>query len=244
MFFATCKHFQRKNFFAVTLLLLFITPLLSSCASSLREAKGVTVIKQSACCAHPNVAKVAVIDFFELSAEHGKNEPHVCPITGLNFIPGKVQKGAGETVAALFRQQLRKKGFIVSDPEQVQRAMENKYEKYSEEFCLALGRKVGADLVFMGTVMRFEEMVGTKIGSEKPASVSFSVALVSVPSGKTIWKAKFEKTQKSFFDNMLDFETFFKGGMVWQKAEKLADIGIQNVLERLPFKPAKRKSDG
>ncbi|MBI4828036.1 MAG: hypothetical protein HY804_04390 [Nitrospinae bacterium] len=92
----------------------------------------------------------------------------------------------------------------------------------------------GAQAALMGVVIRFEELQGTKISADRPASVAFSAVLVNA-KGELLWKAKFEKTQKPLFTNLLDFRTFFKGGMVWQRAATLANIGVEGVLSQAPL---------
>ncbi|MBF0170243.1 MAG: hypothetical protein HQK87_04000, partial [Nitrospinae bacterium] len=73
-----------------------------------------------------------------------------------------------------------------------------------------------------------------------PASVAFSVAAVRSSDGTILWKAKFEKAQKALFEDVREIGSFVKGGMVWQTAIEFTAIGVDEVVERMPLKPAKR----
>ena len=219
---------------------------ISSCVSGkerLKEREGVSAVPfqvaPELCC----VRRLAVLNFFEHGADEGSGKPHVCHITGLNFAPGSVAEGSGELVANQFRYHLSERGFIVVDPETtgkaVSEASEGERPKYSVDLAARVGRELEADAVIIGSVMRFEDRIGGKIAVGKPASVAFSVAVVDPLASRIIWKAKFEKTQKALFDNVLDYKTFFKGGMVWQRADQLSDLGVVNTLDQMPFKAEK-----
>ena len=193
-----------------------------------------------------SIADVAVLDFREQVGQGADSGPMTrCAITGLDCVGGNVAEGSGELVADLFRFYLEDMGLKVSARESVldtiKKAAPRMAHDYNIGLALEVGRKLGVSAVVTGSVMRFEEKVGTKLAVEKPASVSFSVALIDVKSGRMVWKAKFEKTQQALFDNVLDYQTFFKGGMVWQKAEKLSAIGAQSAVKLMPIRYNRRK---
>lgn len=140
-------------------------------------------------------------------------------------------------MADQFRYYLAEKGFTVTPASETAEAAANMKSggasSYNVPLAVEAGRKLGVDAVVLGTVMRYEERVGTKFSVDKPASVSFSVALVNVRKGEITWKAKFEKTQQPLFSNIMDFGTFVKGGMVWQTADRLAGIGVESVVNSI-----------
>jgi len=184
------------------------------------------------------VERVAVLDFYEGRHPDMPGTAYVCHLTGASFVQGEVVAGAGEVVAEQFRERLAELGLPEVNRSTLDTAMADVDEKtrdaYNIELAKALGERVGAEVVVMGSVMRFEERSGTKYGSDAPASVAFCVAFIDVKTGGMLWKAKFEKTQKALFDNVLDYKTFFKGGMVWQKASQLSAIGVRNTLDEAP----------
>jgi len=212
-----------------------------SCASD--KSKNRTGVKIPPAQAAPEfccVKSVAVLNFFERGANNADPErPYTCRLTNLNFTCGEVAEGSGEVVADQFRYHMSEQGYRVAEREATLAAVSKAQEKEASEYSAALGasvgRALGVDAVVMGSVMRFEERVGGKWAVDKPASVAFSVAVVSSIDGSILWKAKFEKTQKALFDDVLDYKTFFKGGMVWQTADKLSEIGVLNILGQIPF---------
>jgi len=210
-----------------------------SCSTGAHRQSGVTAQVADSTPDLSGSKRVVVLDFFEGRHPDLPGTAYVCHLTGINFIPGDVEDGAGEEVADLFRLHLSNRKIEVVDNGSITKALGGIDKGLVAEYGLALGLKTGeltkADAVIMGVVMRFEERSGTKFGSSKPASVSFSTIIVDMKTKKIAWKAKFEKTQKALFSNVFDYKTFFKGGMVWQTAAELADMGVQNVLDQSPF---------
>lgn len=232
---------SKKPFLALILLpLLTFSFACGGSRGSMKQPTGVMAPPAYDIKALSNVRKIAVLDFYELKEIRAAGAPNLCPVTNMHFIHGKAPAGSGKTVADQFHVRLARRGFEVIDRDLVDEVLNNLPESEKTDYTIALGAKVGqalsADAVVMGVVMKFDERVGTKLGADKPASVGFSVAIVSVPDGKILWKAKFEKTQRALSENLLDYKTFFRGGMVWQKASQLSAIGIENILDRLPVK--------
>lgn len=203
------------------------------------ERAGVKVVPSQLppefCC----VRSVAVVNLHERGDHPGGDGGYRCGITGLNFTPGAVMEGAGEIVADQLRNRLMEMGFLVAERETTMETVAGGRE--DKEHFVEMARRVGMELevdaVVIGSVMRFEERVGTKLAAEKPASVAFSVAFIRPADGQILWKAKFEKTQKAFFEDVLDYKTFVKGGMVWQRAEELSAIGVDTLVKQVPFQP-------
>lgn len=102
-----------------------------------------------------------------------------------------------------------------------------------QERARALGRAVGAEAVLYGTVERFVERKGGQYGAKVPASVAFSLALISVASGKILWQVRFAETQEPLSVNLLKFWMFWRGGPRWFSAEELARLGVERVLADL-----------
>ncbi|UCD72191.1 MAG: hypothetical protein JSW70_04125 [Syntrophobacterales bacterium] len=83
-----------------------------------------------------------------------------------------------------------------------------------------------------GTVWRYEERIGGAMGAFSPASVAFVVYPIDVPSGKMLWRAKFDETQRSLFENVLDSWAFLKKGAKWLSADELARYGVREVFKK------------
>jgi hypothetical protein len=84
-----------------------------------------------------------------------------------------------------------------------------------------------------GTVWRYWERKGTAYGAKRPASVAFSVYLLDVASGETVWTASFDKTQQSLAENLLDAPGFFKHGAKWLTAKELSCWGAEDTAAKL-----------
>ncbi len=97
-----------------------------------------------------------------------------------------------------------------------------------------VGKKFNADAVLVGYIYRWREREGTDYGVRKPASVSIDLHLIRPSNGAIMWKSKFEKTQQSLAENLLDIGTFAESGGKWLTVEKLAAIGFRKILEEMP----------
>lgn len=186
------------------------------------------------CC----VKTLVVLNFLEIGQDGEAERTVTCPVTDLNFPSGRVEEGAGELIADQFRYLMSERGFRVAGRDETLEAIIRTAREEGEShagFALRVARALNMDAALTGSVARFEERIGGKIAADRPASVAFSVAIINAADGKIVWKAKFDKTQKALFEDVLDYKTFFKGGMVWQKAAKLSEIGVKNVLDRIPF---------
>lgn len=97
-----------------------------------------------------------------------------------------------------------------------------------------LGKAFSSDCVLVGYIYRWVERVGSDYAAHSPASVAFDLYLIRSDDGSILWKGRFDKSQQSLSENVLDLETFLKGGGKWMTAETLADIGLRALLERFP----------
>lgn len=96
-----------------------------------------------------------------------------------------------------------------------------------------LGEKLEVDAVIVGFVYRYRERVGFSYGADKPASVFFEIHLYRCRDGVLIWRAVFDKTQKSLMEDVLDVKSFIREKGKWVTAEELAREGVQEIVSRL-----------
>lgn len=211
-----------------------------SCASgrsAMREPTGVTIPETYAAPDLSEIKSLAVMDFYRGRIPTMPGTAYVCHITGLHFIRGDIASGSGELIADQFRFNFSERGLEVVSGGSTREAFDGIdpeiISAYDVNLGIAVGNRLKVGAVVMGSVMRFEELIGTKFAADKPASVSFSVALIDMREKRIVWKAKFEKTQKPLLSNVLDYKTFFKGGMAWQKARRLSAIGVENTLQHI-----------
>jgi hypothetical protein len=50
-----------------------------------------------------------------------------------------------------------------------------------------------------------------------------------------LWQAKFDKTQRSLSEDILDARAFFKKGAKWLTADQLARYGVNEIFKKFPF---------
>ncbi len=96
------------------------------------------------------------------------------------------------------------------------------------------GKRAGADAVLIGHIFRFVDRKGNRASVESPASVAFDLHLIDVDSGKIVWTANFDQTQRPLSDNLLELGSFIKRGASWVTAEELAQGGLEDILRRFP----------
>lgn len=107
---------------------------------------------------------------------------------------------------------------------------------------LALARMVGnkmkCNAVLESIVSRFKKRDGGRYSVESPASVAFVMRLIEIESGAVLWSAKFDESQKSVMENILEFKKANTRGFVWITANELMREGVQTKLAESPyFKP-------
>ncbi len=97
-----------------------------------------------------------------------------------------------------------------------------------------VGNTFKADAVLAGYIYRWREREGSDFAVNRPASVAFDLHMVRPRDGAIIWRSKFDKTQQSLLENILEASTFFQHGGRWLTAERLAMIGLDKVLQEMP----------
>ncbi|HJX60234.1 MAG TPA: hypothetical protein VJ462_03000 [Thermodesulfobacteriota bacterium] len=96
------------------------------------------------------------------------------------------------------------------------------------------GKKLEADFIFIGYVFRFEERIGSPLGVERPASVSFDLHLFRLRDEKMVWLGKFDETQRPLSENLLKMGSFIRRKGSWLTAAELASVGMDEMLGKLP----------
>jgi len=99
---------------------------------------------------------------------------------------------------------------------------------------LQVGKKLEADFIFIGYLFRFEERVGSSLGVERPASVSFDLHLFRLRDERMVWMGKFDETQKPLSENLLKIGSFIRRKGSWLTAAELASVGMDEMLGKLP----------
>jgi hypothetical protein len=99
---------------------------------------------------------------------------------------------------------------------------------------IQVGKKLEADFIFIGYVFRFEERIGSSLGVERPASVSFDLHLFRLRDEKMVWLGKFDETQRPLSENLFKIWSFIRRKGSWLTAAELASVGMDEMLRKLP----------
>jgi hypothetical protein len=96
-----------------------------------------------------------------------------------------------------------------------------------------IGAAVYADAMISGRILRYRERVGGEMGVKSPASVSFIVDLVDVRRGDVVWSARYDETQQSLSENILNLGEIGQRGIRWLTAEQLMNQGVRRAVGQL-----------
>ncbi|NIA08384.1 MAG: hypothetical protein GWP10_01075, partial [Nitrospiraceae bacterium] len=97
----------------------------------------------------------------------------------------------------------------------------------------AFGRELKADAVLYGKLFRYEDRIGKKYGVKRPASVAFTLYLISVKDGAVLWHTTFDETQQPLMENLFKAKLYKKSGMHWLTARELANYGLTEATNEL-----------
>jgi hypothetical protein len=189
----------------------------------------------------PGVNKIVVIGFSPALSPGDPSNWTKDPITGAVFWAEPVPEGvATEMTEILFDKLIDGYGYSLVSPGQAHGA-------FSEILASDRGLKLGAlgmveeigksfdaDGVLVGRIYRWREREGTDFAVSRPASVAFNLLLVRPSDGAILWKSRFDKTQQSLSENLFDMSTFLHGGGRWMTARKLALMGLDETMSRMP----------
>ena len=98
----------------------------------------------------------------------------------------------------------------------------------------AIGQELKADGVVWGGIFRYVNRKGTGYGVQEPASVSLDLHLLRVSDGVIVWKAQWNKSQKSLSEDLFQLGEVAKQGLRWMTAEELAKSGLAEMLKSFP----------
>jgi hypothetical protein len=210
-----------------------LLPLLMGCQSLFGRAKSQA----------PSMVKVQrmVVMGFQPGLSPGQ-KPGVIrsPLTGSVFLAEPVSREVCHRLTDRFYDMLVKRfSFPLVPPWEAREALSNlekasSYDELNVEIFQQVGAALSGDVVLVGLVFRWNERIGTNFAVSQPASVAFEIALVKTLDGTILWTGKFDKTQASLSENVLDLHTFLKAKGRWMTAEELADIGLSDLAEQLP----------
>ena len=181
--------------------------------------------------------KIVVLGFRPAIAQGGKPDVIRSPISGTVFMAEPVPTGAADTMTAFLFDQLQAyKRYELISPGQARGLLNRLVSEDQGISDMAILKKIGktfsADAVMTGQIYRWQEREGKDYSVNRPASVAFDLYLIKPEDGAVLWKGKFDKTQLSLSENILDVGTFIKGKGKWMTVEDLAESGLEELLQK------------
>ncbi|MFC1531969.1 hypothetical protein ACFL7M_01180 [Thermodesulfobacteriota bacterium] len=158
------------------------------------------------------------------------------PFSGAVFMAEPIPQDVADKMSAnLFGKLLEYKGYELIGPNQASGVFAHLVTSDQGISDIKIFQRIGqafsADAVMTGYIYRWREREGTDYSVNRPASVAFDIYLVRSKDGAVLWKSRFDKTQKSLSENILDMGTFLKGKARWMTVDGLAELGLAELLD-------------
>jgi hypothetical protein len=153
----------------------------------------------------------------------------LCPVCKGIRRSGEILPGSQNTLTDLLYMKMEAKGTFQIIP-----------QKKVEEVLLhspspiRVAKELEADFMFIGYLFRYEERIGSSLGVERPASVSFDLHLFRLRDEKMVWMGKFDETQRPLSENLFKIWSFIRRKGSWLTAGKLASVGMGEMLRKIP----------
>jgi hypothetical protein len=153
----------------------------------------------------------------------------LCPVCKGIRRSGEIVPGSQNTLIDLLYTKMEANGtFQIIAPKKVEETL------LHSPSSIQAGKKLEADFIFIGYVFRFEERIGSSLGVDRPASVSFDLHLFRLRDERRVWMGKFDETQKPLSENLLKIGSFIRRKGSWLTAAELASVGMDEMLGKLP----------
>ena len=184
--------------------------------------------------------KIGVMPFFKGRRSPDAGESLNCPICELYFRSENIKDGADRAITSYVQGILerRYKDKVIS-LEEVTRVYQEIPGDDTKDTPRSLAQKageaLGGDLMIVGAVWRYRDRVQEPIGPGRGASVAFDMYLIEVFTGKTVWKTKFDETQRPLTEDIRGVKVLIKKGAKWLSADELARYGIEEVFKKFPL---------
>lgn len=186
--------------------------------------------------------KVVVLPFRKVAPNPGDGMAR-SPLTGAAFFAGKGVKGSeglstlDRSLANILAQIAPFKVIPTSRAYHIYNQLRRSMEGQSlRRIVSEVGRKLGADGVLVGHLYRFDRRQGSEYSVKSPASVAFDLAMVRVNDGMVVWKNSFDERQRALSEDLFNLEQYMTHGLRWYTAEEMCRIGMQQLMQRFPWR--------
>lgn len=186
------------------------------------------------------IEKIVLLPFFKGRSEMRSAETVALPIDKLYYISTAVAGEATQVLTDLVYVQLKARfEDRLAAPAAVDEVLSGLPKDDAQDTIRsrgqAVGTRLGANAVFAGSVWTYKERVGNAFSIQSPASVAFGLYLLDVKSGALLWSARYEETQKSLLENLLNVGLFMERGGKWVTVDKLAAYGVKHLFRKFPY---------
>lgn len=184
--------------------------------------------------------KIGVMPFFKGRRSADTGESLNCPICELYFRSENIKDGADRAITGYVQEALerryRDKVIALDEVARVYQGIPRDDTKDTpRSLAQKAGVSLGADLMIVGAIWRYRDRIRDPMGPERGASVAFDIYLVEISSGKTLWKKKFDETQRPLTEDIRGAKVLLKKGARWLSADELARYGVEEVFKGFPL---------
>ena len=184
--------------------------------------------------------RVLVMPFVDMSTFETEDRNTRCPICGRMFVGGTVEPDASGVLTAHLTEWLRANTnyeLVFSDQSNRKSSSvvsQNGRLAADRAMLVEAGRESKTDAVLVGYLYRYRERIGAKYSASSPASVAFSMHLIQVADGRSVWQGHYDETQGTLLENLFQLGTFLQRKGQWVTAEDMAVVGLDQILANFP----------
>jgi TolB-like protein len=184
--------------------------------------------------------KIGVMPLFKGRRSAGTGETVTCPVCELSFKAENIKDGADSAITRYVQEALerrhRDKVIALDEVSRVYKKIPRDDTKDTpRSLAQKAGEALGVDFMIAGAVWRYRDRVRDPMGPGRGASVAFEIYLIEVSSGKTMWKGKFDETQRPLTEDIRGARVLIKKGARWLTADELARYGVEEVFKKFPL---------
>ncbi len=194
-------------------------------------------------------ARIALLPVADMARIYGVEQSVKSPLTGKVFVTGEEAPALAGALTAEIEAHLRGRGFDLVTPEAIGSAMatlsaEVGGARSERSLIMDAARRVEAGAALVGYLYRSRERQGARFAVEAPASVAYGLYLIDAGSGRLLWSAEFDETQRPLSENLFHVGTFLRRRGEWISAEQMATVSIREILAGFPALPAGGGTEG
>jgi len=184
--------------------------------------------------------KIGVMPFFKGRRSADTGETLTCSICELSFKSENMKDGADRAITSYVQEALerryRDKVIAFDEVSRVYQEIPRDDTKDTpRSLAQKAGEALGADLMIAGTVWSYRDRVRDPMGPGRGASVAFDMYLIEVSGAKTVWKKRFDETQRPLTEDIRGAKKLIKKGARWLSADELARYGVEEVFKKFPL---------